>query len=120
MDKLDGSKLVGISCPHATGHKGTSGQRVPKMTEFNDTVLYSTASLRELHYLASDLAYLNSSPLSAMYKSLSLTLDIIASLLDLPNLCESCRLRVKDTWHCDMSSCEIMNRTSCQSYEKLG
>ncbi len=120
MDKLDGSKLVGISCPHATGHKGTSGQRVPKMTEFNDTVLYSTASLRELHYLASDLAYLNSSPLSAMYKSLSLTLDIIASLLDLPNLCESCRLRVKDTWHCDMSSCEIMHRTSCQSYEKLG
>ena len=82
--------------------------------------LNNVTELEKLIIDAVDITYLNNSPLKRLYGDLAHTLSVIQTILNAPNLCERCLLRVKDTWHCDAASCEIMHRCSCTNYVALG
>ena len=81
----------------------------------NDSVM-----LGKLASEALELLFEITTPLKGLYRDLSQLLDTINAVLKAPNLCERCQLRLKETWHCDAASCEIMHRAECINFVSLG
>ncbi len=51
------------------------------------------------------------------YRDLSKAARTVWALLSMANLCETCRLRVKDSHYCDASSCIKHRAVRCQHFE---